>query len=347
MPPTLPESASRQPVHPPVWRCPDRHGAHGHDRVGRMTDVTDATFEQAVVARSARCPSWSTSGRRGAARARPSDRSSSGWSTQTEGAVELAKVNVDENPQVAASFQVQSIPAVFALRDGKVVDGFVGALPEAQVAEFVGRAGPPADRGRPARWPRATRPRCARRSSWSRTTRVPSPALAAAADRPGRHRRGRSSCWPGCPRRRRSGRWRPRPGWPARQVAVGDDVTTAARRAARPGPGRRRRPARSSSTCSRRSAPRTRGPPATARRSPPGCSDRGRPSRRPVLELGRSLRPDPPGAGHGHPQPDARLVLRPGPPTASTPPPRGPSSSWPRGPTCSTSVASRPAPGRR
>ena len=42
----------------------------------------------------------------------------------TEGAVALAKVNVDENPAISASFKVQSIPAVFALKEGKVVDGF-------------------------------------------------------------------------------------------------------------------------------------------------------------------------------------------------------------------------------
>ena len=60
----------------------------------------------------------------------------------TEGAVVLAKVNVDENPAISGSFQVQSIPAVFALKDGKVVDGFVGAQPEAAVAEFVGKLTP-------------------------------------------------------------------------------------------------------------------------------------------------------------------------------------------------------------
>ena len=60
----------------------------------------------------------------------------------TDGGVELAKVNIDENPQVAATFQVQSIPAVYALSGGKVVDGFVGALPEPQVAEFVARLAP-------------------------------------------------------------------------------------------------------------------------------------------------------------------------------------------------------------
>jgi putative thioredoxin len=55
----------------------------------------------------------------------------------TDGAVELAKVNVDENPRIAQSFAVQSIPAVFAIAGGKVVDQFIGALPEPQVIAFV------------------------------------------------------------------------------------------------------------------------------------------------------------------------------------------------------------------
>ena len=56
---------------------------------------------------------------------------------ETEGQVELVKVDVDANPQVADAFRAQSIPAVHALRDGKVVDGFIGALPEREVREFV------------------------------------------------------------------------------------------------------------------------------------------------------------------------------------------------------------------
>ncbi len=56
---------------------------------------------------------------------------------ETEGQVELVKVDVDANPQVATAFRAQSIPAVHALRDGKVVDGFIGALPEREVREFV------------------------------------------------------------------------------------------------------------------------------------------------------------------------------------------------------------------
>jgi putative thioredoxin len=55
----------------------------------------------------------------------------------TGGQVVLAKVDVDANPQVAGAFQVQSIPAVYALRDGAVVDGFVGAYPEHVLTEFV------------------------------------------------------------------------------------------------------------------------------------------------------------------------------------------------------------------
>ncbi len=62
----------------------------------------------------------------------------------TGGAVELAKVNVDENPRIAQSFQVQSIPAVFAIKDRKVVDRFIGALPESAVREFVDRLVPAA-----------------------------------------------------------------------------------------------------------------------------------------------------------------------------------------------------------
>jgi putative thioredoxin len=61
---------------------------------------------------------------------------------ETGGQVVLAKVNVDENPKVSQAFQVQGIPAVYAVAGGKVVDGFVGAQPEGVVREFVGRLQP-------------------------------------------------------------------------------------------------------------------------------------------------------------------------------------------------------------
>ncbi|HYL33863.1 MAG TPA: thioredoxin [Stellaceae bacterium] len=57
----------------------------------------------------------------------------------SKGAVRLVKINVDENPELAQQMRIQSIPAVYAFKDGRPVDGFVGALPEAQVKQFVHR----------------------------------------------------------------------------------------------------------------------------------------------------------------------------------------------------------------
>jgi putative thioredoxin len=102
-----------------------------------MADVTDATFPTAVIERSKEVAVivdlWAP------------------WCgpckqlgpilekvvAETGGKVELAKVNVDENPQVSQAFQVQSIPAVYALKDGRVVEGFMGAQPEPVVRKLV------------------------------------------------------------------------------------------------------------------------------------------------------------------------------------------------------------------
>jgi putative thioredoxin len=107
------------------------------------TDVTDATFEQDVLERSTERPvvvdlwaPWCGPCRTlGPILEKVVDESA--------GAVELVKINVDENPQASAAFQVQSIPAVFALRDRKIVDSFIGALPEDNVRAFVSGLMPP------------------------------------------------------------------------------------------------------------------------------------------------------------------------------------------------------------
>jgi len=51
----------------------------------------------------------------------------------------LAKVDVDANPQLSAALQVQSIPMVVAVIGGQLVDGFLGAMPEAQVRQWIGQ----------------------------------------------------------------------------------------------------------------------------------------------------------------------------------------------------------------
>src|ERR1700736_43830 len=51
----------------------------------------------------------------------------------------LAKVDVDANPQLSAALQVQSIPMVVAVLGGQLVDGFLGAMPEAQVRQWIGQ----------------------------------------------------------------------------------------------------------------------------------------------------------------------------------------------------------------
>jgi len=102
-----------------------------------MADVTDATFQTDVIERSKTVPVvvdlWAP------------------WCgpcktlgpilekviAGTGGKVELAKVDVDQNPATAQAFQVQGIPAVYALKDGAVVDGFTGAQGEREVQEFV------------------------------------------------------------------------------------------------------------------------------------------------------------------------------------------------------------------
>jgi len=100
-------------------------------------DVTDATFQDDVVTRSAAVPVvvdlWAPWCGPCTTLGPMLERAVAA----TDGAVELAKVNVDENPRISQTFGVKSIPAVFAISGGQVVDQFIGALPEEQVTAFV------------------------------------------------------------------------------------------------------------------------------------------------------------------------------------------------------------------
>jgi putative thioredoxin len=63
------------------------------------------------------------------------------------GKVTLVKMNIDDHPQIAGQLGIQSIPAVIAFNKGQPVDGFMGALPESQVREFIERLVGPLDAG--------------------------------------------------------------------------------------------------------------------------------------------------------------------------------------------------------
>jgi putative thioredoxin len=60
------------------------------------------------------------------------------------GAVRMVKLNIDDNPEVAQQMRIQSIPAVYAFKDGRPVDAFVGAVPESQIKQFIQKLGGPA-----------------------------------------------------------------------------------------------------------------------------------------------------------------------------------------------------------
>ncbi|MCJ2036966.1 thioredoxin [Methylobacterium sp. J-068] len=60
------------------------------------------------------------------------------------GKVKLVKMNIDEHPSIAGQLGIQSIPAVIAFDKGQPVDGFMGAVPETQIKEFIARLAGPA-----------------------------------------------------------------------------------------------------------------------------------------------------------------------------------------------------------
>jgi len=111
-----------------------------------VTDVTDATFGTAVMERSMTVPIVVDLWAEWCGPCKTLGPIIEKVIEETGGAVELAKVDVDTNPQIAQAFNVQSIPAVFAIHEGKIVDSFVGSFPESTVREFIEKLAPGASK---------------------------------------------------------------------------------------------------------------------------------------------------------------------------------------------------------
>lgn len=113
-------------------------GQAGAD-AGVIIDVTDETFNTDVVARSRTVPVIVDLWAEWCGPCKQLSPILEKLATEANGAWVLAKVDVDANPQLSAALQVQSIPMVVAVLDGQLLGGFPGAIPEAQVREFIGQ----------------------------------------------------------------------------------------------------------------------------------------------------------------------------------------------------------------
>jgi len=113
--------------------------SQGAPRSEYVFDVTEAAFEEDVLERSRTVPVVMDLWAEWCAPCKQLSPVLERLATEAAGAWVLGKVDVDANPQLSAALQVQSIPMVVGVIGGQLVPGFLGALPEAQVRQWLGQ----------------------------------------------------------------------------------------------------------------------------------------------------------------------------------------------------------------
>ena len=116
-----------------------RSGGQDGPPDGNVIDVTEETFNTEVVERSRSAPVILDLWAEWCGPCKQLSPILEKLANEAAGDWVLAKVDIDANPQLRAALQVQSIPMVMAVAGGQVVDGFLGAMPEAQVRQWIGQ----------------------------------------------------------------------------------------------------------------------------------------------------------------------------------------------------------------
>jgi putative thioredoxin len=116
-----------------------RAGGPDVSPAGNVIDVTEETFNTEVVERSRTVPVILDLWAEWCGPCKQLSPVLEKLADEAAGDFVLAKVDIDANPQLRAALQVQSIPMVMAVAGGQVVDGFLGAMPEAQVRQWIGQ----------------------------------------------------------------------------------------------------------------------------------------------------------------------------------------------------------------
>jgi len=120
-------------------QSPSQPGGPAPAGGGLVIDVTEETFNTDVVDRSRTTPVIMDLWAEWCGPCKQLSPVLEKLAAEADGQWILAKVDVDANPQLSAALQVQSIPMVVAVLGGQLVDGFLGAMPEAQVRQWIGQ----------------------------------------------------------------------------------------------------------------------------------------------------------------------------------------------------------------